>query len=43
MMTCDRCGEDTYIMFITSKHEKICDECWDKEKKRKPPKYPEIE
>jgi len=42
MMTCERCGEDTYIIFITSKHEKICDKCWSKEKKKKElPEYPE--
>ena len=40
MMICDKCGKDTYIIFITSNHEKICDECWDKEKKKKLPKFP---
>ena len=33
-MTCDRCGENTYVIFITSKHEKICDKCWDEEQKK---------
>jgi len=40
MMTCDKCGEDTHIIFITSKHEKVCDKCWDKGQKKKLPKYP---
>lgn len=43
MMVCDKCGNDTYIIFITGNHEKWCDECWDKERKDKLPKYPEIE
>ena len=44
MMTCDRCGQDTYIIFITSNHDKICDECYEKEKgKKELSKYPEIE
>jgi len=33
-MKCDKCKKDTYIIFITSKHERICDEC-EKEKKKK--------
>ena len=40
MMVCDKCGKDTHIIFITSNHDKICDECWDKEKKVKPQKFP---
>jgi len=40
MMTCDRCGKDTYVIFITSNYEKLCDECWEKERKKKLPKYP---
>jgi ribosomal protein L37E len=40
MMTCDKCGKDTYIIFITKNHEKLCDECYDKERKTRPPKFP---
>jgi len=40
MMICDKCGEGTYIIFITSKYEKICDKCYDKQQKEKSPKYP---
>jgi hypothetical protein len=44
MMTCDKCGEDTYVIFITSKHEKVCDKCWDEEKKKKElPEFPDRE
>lgn len=41
-MTCDKCGEDTYIIFIASNYDKLCDKCWDKEKKKKElPKFPD--
>jgi len=33
MMKCERCGEETYIIFITKEHEKICDKCEEKENK----------
>jgi len=29
-MECDKCGEKTYVIFITEKHEKLCDSCWSK-------------
>jgi DNA-directed RNA polymerase subunit RPC12/RpoP len=29
-MKCDKCGEETYIIFITENHEKLCDNCWSK-------------
>ena len=29
-MKCDKCGEKTYIIFITENYEKLCDKCWDK-------------
>jgi len=33
-MECDKCGEDTFVIFITEKHEKLCDSCWSKIKKK---------
>lgn len=27
---CDKCGNKTYIIFITRNHEKLCDYCYDK-------------
>jgi hypothetical protein len=30
VMMCDKCGEETYIIFITTNHEKLCDNCWNK-------------
>ena len=29
-MKCDKCGEKTFIIFITRNHEKLCNHCWDK-------------
>ena len=34
MMVCERCGKNTYIIFITKNHEKICDECEEKERNK---------
>jgi len=27
---CDKCGEESYCIYITRAHEKLCDECYDK-------------
>ena len=35
MMICDKCGKKTYVIFITRNHEKLCDDCYDKQKKEK--------
>ena len=34
MMICDKCGEKTYIIFITRNHRKLCDNCKEKERKK---------
>lgn len=31
---CDRCGSKSYIIFINKNHDKFCDNCWDKTKKK---------
>ena len=33
-MTCDKCGSEICVIFLTAKHEKICDVCWDKINKK---------
>ena len=33
-MDCDKCGEDTFVIFITKNHEKLCNICWDKINKK---------
>ena len=30
MMTCEKCGCDTFIIYITRSHKKICDRCRDR-------------
>ncbi len=32
-MKCERCGNETYVIYINSKYEKICDECYDKKER----------
>jgi len=34
MTTCERCGKKSYVIFITKNHEKICDKCEEKERKK---------
>ena len=29
-MECDKCGEKTFVIFITKDHKKLCDNCWGK-------------
>jgi len=29
-MKCNKCGEKTNVVTINSKHEKLCDHCWNK-------------
>ena len=31
-MICQRCGEQTFVIFITKKHERICDSCHESDK-----------
>ena len=33
-MECDKCGKETCIIFINKNHEKLCDYCWDKLRKK---------
>ena len=33
-MKCDKCAEETFIIFINSNHEKLCDNCWAKTEKK---------
>ena len=33
-MKCDKCGEETYCIFITINHEKLCSDCWCKKEKK---------
>lgn len=33
-MICDRCGKNTYIIFITRGYERICDECEEKRRRK---------
>ena len=30
MMTCEKCGCETFIIYITRNHRKICDRCRDR-------------
>lgn len=34
IMTCDKCKEQTYIIFIEKSHKKLCDKCHDKKYKK---------
>lgn len=34
MMVCERCGADTYCIYITAKYEKVCGDCYDKKEKK---------
>ena len=27
---CDECGEESYVIYITREHKKLCDKCYDK-------------
>jgi len=27
-MKCEICKEDTYVIHVNSKHEKVCDDCY---------------
>jgi len=27
---CEKCGEESYCIFITREHEKLCGDCYDK-------------
>jgi len=42
-MICDKCGKETYVIFITKNHKKLCDECYKKERKERLPQFPDIE
>jgi len=33
-MICDKCKEKTCIITITRNHEKLCDDCWNKIRKK---------
>jgi len=33
-MKCDKCGEKTFVIFITRNHKKLCDKCYDEQKRR---------
>ena len=35
MSICDKCKNKTYVIYITTKHEKVCPECYDKIRKLK--------
>lgn len=34
MMVCERCGADTYCIYITKKYERVCADCYDKKEKK---------
>ena len=34
MMICERCGAQTYIIFITKNYERVCDECEEEERNK---------
>lgn len=38
-MKCDKCGEKTYVIFITRNHRKLCDKCYEKRRKKKEKKW----
>lgn len=33
MTKCDRCGKESYCIYVLDNFEKICDECYDIERK----------
>ncbi len=33
-MKCDKCGKDSYVMYLTPNFETICPECEEKEHKK---------
>lgn len=32
-MVCERCGVDTYCIFITKKYERVCGDCYEKKER----------
>jgi len=34
MQKCDKCSEDTYIIYITTDHGKLCSDCHNKKIKK---------
>jgi formylmethanofuran dehydrogenase subunit E len=34
-MKCDKCGEDTYVVFVNSNHKLLCPDCEEKNKNKK--------
>ena len=39
MTKCEECGKNTYVIYVTKEHKKICDFCHDKKKKEKEKQY----
>ena len=35
MTICEKCGQPTYIIHITTEHKRICDLCYEEKKKEK--------
>jgi len=33
-VVCDKCKNKTFVIFINKNHEKLCDHCYDKTKKK---------
>jgi len=36
-MICQRCGEQTFVIFVTEEHERLCDTCHESDKPRPRP------
>jgi len=33
MTKCDKCGKNSYVIYIDKDHNKLCDKCYDKKGK----------